>query len=340
MYKYPKVLASSIIRTSVENEVHGYLYLIDTETETIIKTLSWDNPKISFEGRGGQRGLRGIAFNNQSIYIGSGYEILELNQNFDIIGTFSNQYLSDIHEMEIVNDCLAVVSSGYDALILFDLKTKTFTKGYSIDSLNMRYKKNYIYKLLNKYYPNVLSLINPIKNYKLNIFDPAISGQILNTSVKKNRLHINTVSPYKGGWCLSGTMSNYQFFIKNDTLKINSTIPLITHNVLNFSENSILYNSTNKEEVIWSKKNGKIIKRFKNPTFETNQLQNSPNDKTIAKVGWARGLCWTNDKKMIISGTSPASIMLYDTDKGTLIKTIQLSKDVRNAIHGLEIYPY
>ena len=62
-----------------------------------------------------------------------------------------------------------------------------------------------------------------------------------------------------------------------------------------------------------------------------------PQDHAVQAFG--RGLCIQNEN-MFIGGSSPATISLYDFKKPHPIKTFNLSTDIRNAIHGLEIWPY
>jgi hypothetical protein len=50
---------------------------------------------------------------------------------------------------------------------------------------------------------------------------------------------------------------------------------------------------------------------------------------------WNRGLAIKDGK--IIIGSSPARILIYDIETKEFEKEIQLEKDVRHAIHGLEI---
>lgn len=59
--KLPTVIASSVIRTSSQGESHGGLYLVDLETGSFEQVLDWNDGSISWEGRGAERGLRGIA---------------------------------------------------------------------------------------------------------------------------------------------------------------------------------------------------------------------------------------------------------------------------------------
>jgi hypothetical protein len=43
---------------------------------------------------------------------------------------------------------------------------------------------------------------------------------------------------------------------------------------------------------------------------------------------------------MFVAGSSPATISLYGLDSADPVKTINLTMDVRNAVHGLEIWPF
>ena len=55
----------------------------------------------------------------------------------------------------------------------------------------------------------------------------------------------------------------------------------------------------------------------------------------IAENNWNRGL--TKHQNFAIIGSSPARLMVLDINTGQFIHHVQLEKDVRHAIHGLEI---
>ena len=55
----------------------------------------------------------------------------------------------------------------------------------------------------------------------------------------------------------------------------------------------------------------------------------------IAVNNWNRGLARKDNKVFI--GSSPARILVYDLETKTFENEIQLEKDIRHAIHGLEI---
>jgi hypothetical protein len=43
---------------------------------------------------------------------------------------------------------------------------------------------------------------------------------------------------------------------------------------------------------------------------------------------------------MIAAGSSPSTISLYDMKKNERVAIVNLTMDIRNAIHGLEIWPF
>ena len=42
----------------------------------------------------------------------------------------------------------------------------------------------------------------------------------------------------------------------------------------------------------------------------------------------------------LVGGSSPATITVYDIDAGTTVTSVNISMDVRNAVHGLEVWPF
>jgi hypothetical protein len=62
-------------------------------------------------------------------------------------------------------------------------------------------------------------------------------------------------------------------------------------------------------------------------------------DGQLARQGFGRGLCVVNDR-IIAAGSSPSTVTLYDLESGSEITHVNFSMDIRNAIHGLEVWPY
>ena len=79
---------------------------------------------------------------------------------------------------------------------------------------------------------------------------------------------------------------------------------------------------------------------FAVPDFPREQLTGLGRDTThIARPRFGRGLCVVRDG-LVAAGSSPSTIALHDLESGETALSARLSTDVRNAIHGLEVWPY
>src|SRR5205814_10134175 len=64
MDKLPSVIATSVVRSAHQGESHGGVYLIDLNSGQYDQVIDWNDESINWEGRSGDRDLRGIAFHN------------------------------------------------------------------------------------------------------------------------------------------------------------------------------------------------------------------------------------------------------------------------------------
>jgi len=85
---------------------------------------------------------------------------------------------------------------------------------------------------------------------------------------------------------------------------------------------------------------------FDVPRFPDDSIINEFNDTTnVARQAFGRGLCPINDR-LIAAGSSPSTVSVHDIRghrslrNGQTIKTVNFSMDIRNAIHGLEVWPF
>ena len=62
-------------------------------------------------------------------------------------------------------------------------------------------------------------------------------------------------------------------------------------------------------------------------------------DARLARQAFARGLCVIDDDTFA-AGSSPSTITLHDLRPGGKARMATLTHDVRNAIHGLEVWPF
>ncbi len=106
----PRVVVSSVVRSSHQGESHGGVYLVDFRTGDIQQVIDWDDPTISWEGRGADRGLRGIATHQDRVYLAASDEIFVYDTAFQLQGSFRNRYLKHTHEICIADDRLYATS--------------------------------------------------------------------------------------------------------------------------------------------------------------------------------------------------------------------------------------
>ena len=79
---------------------------------------------------------------------------------------------------------------------------------------------------------------------------------------------------------------------------------------------------------------------FKIPTYPEEELTHKDmDDNRIARQGFTRGLC-VIDKDLVAVGSSPSTISIFDLANKKRLASVNLSMDIRNAIHGLEVWPY
>ena len=77
----------------------------------VTEKFDWNNGEIDFDGRGADRGLRGIAYYQQQIIIAASNEIYIFDQDFSIQASIQNCYLKHCHEICIFQHVLYISST-------------------------------------------------------------------------------------------------------------------------------------------------------------------------------------------------------------------------------------
>ncbi|MEM7510325.1 MAG: hypothetical protein AAF388_05270 [Bacteroidota bacterium] len=332
MNKLPNVICSSVIRSSHHGDSHGGIYLLDLDSEKFKQVVDWNDPSIDWSGRGADRGLRGIAFYDGNIICAASDEIFIFNQAFEILNSFRNKYLKHCHEIHIWADKLYLTSTGFDSILVFDLKTETFEKGYT-------YRKVEAKGRLQKIISNIFSAKNKTTEedpYSFTSFDP--NGH--QGPHGKDTIHVNNVfyqndSVYFSGKSLEDLM---KIKLKREEVQAIVHTGIGTHNV-SLHQEYCIYNNTGKDSVtIKNISDQSDLANFEIRKYDLSELLNTDIPQDHARQGFGRGLCFYHD--YIIGGSSPSTITVYSIKERKIVKTINITMDIRNAIHGLEIYPY
>ncbi|MEM7000243.1 MAG: hypothetical protein AAF529_05610 [Pseudomonadota bacterium] len=302
-----QLIATSVVRGSNQGESHGGVYLIDTETDTMLNPIDWNNINIDWSGRGWDRGLRGIAFHEEGIFIAASDEIFLFNQQFEMLASYRNPYLKHCHEISVFGDHLFVSSTGFDSILGLNLKTRTFDWG--------------------------LQLLSEGPAFGVKRFDPQNDdGPLI-----LNKLHLNNVFCNEGGMYLSGLRTEALLRFNGKAVGVMSTLPAGVHNAQPFLD-GILFNDTRADAVRFE--SPKRRKAYRVPRYAPHKLTHTDMDDTrIARQGFGRGIC-VIDEHQFAAGSSPSTISIYDLREQRAVKMFNLTLDIRNAIHGLAVWPY
>ena len=301
------LIATSVVRGSNQGESHGGVYLVNLESEEILNPIDWNKMDIDWQGRGWDRGLRGIAFHDGEVYIAASDELFVFDQKFEMIASYRNDYLKHCHEISLFGRHLFIASTGYDSVLGFDLESKEFNWALQIQSDGLRFAARR--------------------------YDP----QSEEGPLQLNKLHLNNVFCDQGGMYISGLRTNALLRFDGKNVGVLSTLPEGTHNARPFAD-GIAFNDTQKDVVRIERPSNRIAMRV--PKFAPHKLTHTKMDDTrLARQGFGRGLCMISDTELA-AGSSPSTITIYDLESQKPTKVVNLSMDVRNAIHGLEVWPF
>ncbi len=307
--KLPKLIATSVVRGSQQGESHGGVYTVDFETQTGEQHVDWNTTAIDFEGRGADRGLRGITFDGDDIYIAASDELFCYDRDFEISQSFRNPYLKHCHEIVRKDRRIFLTSTGLDSLLAFNLDTKKFDWGFRLQK--------------------------PYDQWNGFVFDPRIK----NGPRAENDFHINAVHVDDSGIYLSGLHTNALLHLNREfAVTEYCSLPAAAHNARPW-QGGALFNDTASDCVRYVPRDGQQ-QAFKIVTYDEADIEFAGiDDSKIARQGFGRGLCVV-DERFIAAGSSPSTITLYDVAAGIPVGSVNLSMDIRNAIHGLEVWPF
>lgn len=305
----PKLIATSVVRGSQQGESHGGIYIVDFESGRSEQRIDWNTSDIDFEGRGADRGLRGIAFDEDDIYVAASDELFCYDRDFKVQDSFRNRYLKHCHEICRKGDHIFLTSTGFDSLLAFNLETQEFEWGFKLEQTYGRWS-GYTYD------PLLATGPAAINDFHINMVHVDDSGIFFSGLKTKALLHLN----HK--WEVSEVCS----------------LPVGVHNAQPW-RGGVLFNDTANDRVRYVGRDGRQD-AFRIVTYDDSKLQFAGvDDSKIARQGFARGLTTCGDK-LIIVGSSPSTITVYDIDSKQAIGSANLTMDIRNAIHGLEIWPF
>ena len=301
------LIATSVVRGSHQGESHGGVYLVDFTQQRVTQVIDWNSADIDWQGRGWDRGLRGIAFDGERVFIAASNELFVYSPDFELLASYRNPYLRHCHEITIYQRRLYLTSTGFDSVLGFDLDANRFCFGLNIVAVGRRFQGS--------------------------PFDP----QRANGPAPGNLLHLNNVYCDVSGLYISGLKTGALVKFDGRTLRRAAGLPRGVHNARSFGD-GVLFNDTAADRVRLVQPGREIS--FAVPCIADAELTHTDlDDSRIARAGFGRGLCVIDDT-LIAAGSSPSTIALHDLTLARTRSVVTLSHDVRNAIHGLEVWPF
>jgi hypothetical protein len=303
------LIATSVVRGSQQGESHGGVYLIDINGQSVKQMLDWNTINIDWEGRGADRGLRGIAFYKELIFIAASDELFAFNPDFSLRGSWKNTYLKHCHEISVHHGQVFLSSTGYDTVLAFDIEKEQFHWALYVEIDGFRFNAN--------------------------LFDPnSDDGPLM-----LNKMHINSVVANDDGLYLAGLKSGGMLHFNGKRVNMSATLPAGTHNAQPY-KGGVLFNDTQANAVRFASPESEHDRAFKVPVLPKEKLTGTQLDNSkVARASFGRGLCVVKDG-LIAAGSSPSTVALHDLSSGETALTVNLSTDIRNAIHGLEVWPF
>lgn len=304
------LVTTSVVRGSQQGQSHGGVYLIDLDRRSVVQTIDWNRSDIEWRGRGWDRGLRGIAFDGETVYIAASDEIFAYAPDFRLLGSWRNPYLRHCHEITVHRRSLFLTSTGFDSILAFDLDRRQFNWALHVSMEDWGFKGV--------------------------AYDPAQSDG----PMMLNKLHINNVWCSDAGMYISGLNTGGLLHFNGRAVNMSVELPPGSHNAQPFRD-GVLFNDSRADALRYSGRGeGREDRAMPVPQYDPSQLLHRElGDDAVARPGFARGLCVLTGS-IVAGGSSPSTVSVYDLAANKRLLSVNLSMDVRNAIHGLEVWPY
>jgi hypothetical protein len=308
-----------VVRSVHQGESHGGVYLVDLAAGSVHQVIDWTASNIDWEGRGGDRGLRGIAFHDGLVYLAASDEIFVYDRDFRLQGSFRNRYLGLCHEIDVVGDRLFLTSTGFDSVLEYDLRAHRFVAGFTL-----RYTRAW----------RLRRTLNLRPRPTLSRFDPNGPGG----PAPGDTSHVNSVWAADGGPYVCGTKLAAVWRVDGDRLERYARVPYGTHNARPYL-GGVLFNHTRSDRIVFGDRDGGVVAAVPHPAYPTDALEHANLPSDLARPYFGRGLAVTADG-VVVGGCSPATISAYSLDPPATLTSVNITMDVRNAVHGLEIWPF
>jgi hypothetical protein len=301
------IAATTVNRGSQRGDSHGGIYLVDLKENRGAHVLDWGRPAIDWTGYGGGRGLRGLAVSGQEVFVAGASELFRFTPDFKLAGNHSCPYLGGAQAVASFEGRVYVVSAAYDSVLAFDPDSARFDWG--------------------------LQIVDDEAGLRGVPFDPR--GALGPTDT--DRLRLNSLYCDPRGLFVSGARSNGLLYFDGKRIVRLVSLPEGVHDARPWRD-GVLFNDTEAEAVRFLTPESNRV--FEVPHYPEAALEpGSFDNPALARQAFARGLA-VLENGIFVSGSSPLTLTLHDLDAMKSVLRINLSSDVRQAVHTLTVWPF
>jgi len=299
------LVATSTIRGSTEGASHGAIHLADMEKGRIGHVLDWKAPGVDWSMSGGGRGLRGIAFDGERVFVAGSDCLYCFSPDFELLAVYRSPYLSHCHDIACFDRKLYLTSKGFDSILGFDLDDHRFGWG--------------------------LHIMDGDGGLQGRPFDPeGALGPLPGGELGLNSLWCDPRGMFISG---TGTLGLLHFDARSIVRLV--TLPRGVQNARPWRD-GVLFNDTENYAARFITPDSNRV--FQLPRYPEQDLSCDGHEPGL-RQGFARGLCVLDDNVFAV-GSTPASITLHNLDTMKTTRCINFSTDVRHSIHSLAVWPF
>lgn len=284
--------------------------MLDLDAKRVLRTLDRDSIDIDWTGVSGGRGLRGIATDNDVVYVASGSELHALTPTLAAVDSWQCPFLLDAHGMFVWKRMLYVTSATYDSILGFDLDKRQFTWAMNIARRGSKFAAA--------------------------SFDPRGDEGPL----PLDKLHINAIHCNQHGMYLSGLRTGGMLHFNGTEVRMAVELPANSRDAQPFRD-GVIFNDTDAGALRYTGRgDGSEDRAMSIAEVPEDSLSNAEAfDEGVVKNGFARGLCVVSDS-VVAGGSSPATVSLYDLVSNQTIGSVQLARDARESLHSIATWPF
>lgn len=281
------------------------MFLLDLEEQVAHCKLDWNTENIEWHGVGGGRGLRGIACDEDRIYIAADNQLLAFTPEFENIGAWRCPYLMHCHGIAIWERTLYLTSAAFDSILGFDLDQQQFSWAMHVQSKNYKFRGS--------------------------TYDPMSDDGPL----ALNKLQINNVYCNQHGMYINGLKTGGMLHFNGSRINMAVQLPIGSRDARPFRD-GVIFNDTEAGVLRYTGRGeGEEDRAMTAPSCDLGEVTHTDALREgVAAMGFARGLCILSDRH-VAGGSAPSTVSLYDLAENSILGSVQLTRDVRSSIHTI-----